>query len=79
MMNNMGDVGWFPGFGWIFMLLFWGLVILGIVAIVKWLASAGASGNTAKSKTALEILEERYARGEIDREEFEQKKRDLAP
>ena len=78
MMNNMGDFGWLPGFGWIFMLLFWGLVILGIVAIVKWIVAGGASGNTEKSKTALEILEERYARGEIEREEFEQKKRDLA-
>lgn len=57
------------------MLVFWGLVILGILAIVKWLATGGT---TAKSKTALDILEERYARGEIDREEFEQKKRDLA-
>ena len=78
MMNNMGDFGWVPGFGWIFMLLFWGLVILGIVAIVKWIVAGGVSGNATKSKTALEILEERYARGEIDREEFEQKKRDLA-
>ncbi|MBI5040739.1 MAG: SHOCT domain-containing protein [Gammaproteobacteria bacterium] len=78
MMNEMGDFGWLPGFGWIFMLLFWGLVILGIVAIVKWLASAGPSGNTPKARAALDILEERYARGEIDRDEFEQKKRDLA-
>lgn len=77
MMNDMGDFGWFPGFGWLFMLLFWGLVILGIVAIVKWLASAGAGGNTPRARTALDILEERYARGEIDREEFEQKRRDL--
>jgi putative membrane protein len=78
MMNDMGGFGWLPGFGWLFMLLFWGLVILGIVAIVKWLTSAGAGGNTQKPRTALDILEERYARGEIDREEFEQKKRDLA-
>ncbi len=41
MMNDMGDFGWLPGFGWIFMLLFWGLVILGILAIVKWLATGG--------------------------------------
>jgi len=78
MMNDMSGFGWFPGFGWIFMLLFWGLVILGIMAIAKWLATGGTGGNAAKPRTALDILEERYARGEIDREEFEQMKRDLA-
>jgi len=78
MMSDMGDFGWLPGFGWIFMLLFWGLVILGIVAVVKWLVSTGPGGNTPNARTALDILEERYARGEIEREEFEQKKRDLA-
>lgn len=77
MMDDIGGFGWFPGFGWLFMLLFWGLVILGIVALVKWLASGGAGGYAPKPKSALDILEERYARGEIDREEFEQKKRDL--
>jgi putative membrane protein len=77
MMDNMGNFGgWALGFGWIFMLLFWALVILGIVAIVKWLMGVGTSG-AAAPKTPLQILEERYARGEIDRDEFEQKKRDL--
>ena len=62
------------GLGWIFMVLLWGLVILAIVALVKWLASS--SGGIA-NKTSLDILKERYARGEIDREEYQQKKHDL--
>ncbi len=78
MMDGFG--GWGPGFGWFFMLLLWGLVILGIVAIVKWLMGApGANTGMPPPKTARQILEERYARGEIDREDFEQKKRDLEP
>lgn len=72
----MNDMGWFGGgFGWLFMLLFWGLVILGLVALVRWLAQSGAG--EAREKTALDVLKERYARGEIDREEFEQKRIDL--
>lgn len=78
MMNDMSGFGWFPGFGWIFMLLFWGLVILGIFAILKWLATKRGSGKASSPKSALDILEERYARGEIDRDEFERMKRDLA-
>jgi putative membrane protein len=73
MMDNMG--WWGPGFGWVFMLLFWGLVIFGIVALVRWLAQS-RPGRTGE-KTPLDILKERYARGEIDREEFEQKRAGL--
>lgn len=76
-MNNMDGLGWGPVFGWIFMLLFWGLVIFGIVAIVKGLYGSSQNTNNQETKTALDILKERYARGEIDREEFEQKKQDL--
>lgn len=77
MMNGMGSFGgWLPGFAWIFMLLFWALLILGVAALVKWLAG-GAGKEAPPGKSALRILEERYARGEIEREEFEQKKHDL--
>ena len=58
------------------MLLFWVLVILGIVVLVRWMGR-GTSPELPPGKTALDILKERYARGEIEREEFEQKKRDL--
>lgn len=76
MMDGIG-FGWGPGFGMFFMLLFWGLIILGIVALVKWLTGLSVNTGASPRKTALQILEERYARGEIEREEFEQKKRDL--
>lgn len=78
MMNDItGFGGWGMGFGWIFMALFWVLIIVGIVALIKWLSTSNTNTNLAPPKTALEILQERYARGEIDREEFEQKKHDL--
>ena len=57
------------------MLVFWGLVIAGLVLGIRWLAS---QGREPRSDAALEILRQRYARGEINREEFEAKKRDLA-
>ena len=78
MMGEFGAWGgWMPGFGWVFMLLFWVLVILGVAALVKWLAGGVGENRPPPGKNARQILEQRYARGEIEREEFEQKKRDL--
>ncbi|MDO8790015.1 MAG: SHOCT domain-containing protein [Sulfuritalea sp.] len=73
----MGDFGWWGiGFGPVFMLLFWGVLIVGIVVMVRWLA-AGSSPGQAREKTAGDIVRERYARGEIDQQEYEQKMQDL--
>ena len=69
--------GWGMGLGWIFMILVWGLIILGIVALIKWLMTQTSREQGTRNKTAMEILQERYARGEIGREEYEQKRRDL--
>ena len=63
------------GFGMMLvMLTFWVLVIVGLIALVRWLVTQGRESRT---DTALEILRQRYARGEINREEFDAKKRDL--
>jgi putative membrane protein len=57
------------------MLVFWGLVIAGLVLGIRWLARQGREDRPDR---ALDILRERYARGEINKEEFEARKRDLA-
>ena len=56
------------------MVLFWGLIIALIVFVVRSLGNDAARGS---DKTPLQMLKERYARGEIGKDEFEQKKRDL--
>ncbi|HEY7761049.1 MAG TPA: SHOCT domain-containing protein [Burkholderiales bacterium] len=66
---------WGPGFGWIFMILFWIVIILGIVALAKWLFSGRNGGGLGRGP--LDILKERYARGQITREQYEQMRRDL--
>lgn len=71
-------MSWMWG-GWglgmmVMMLVFWGVVITGIVLAIRWLAS---QGDRSRSDPALDILRERYARGEINKDEFEAKQRDL--
>jgi len=79
MMGDWGGWGWGMGFGWIFMILFWALVILGILALARWLFSGGSSSGSGggPGRPPLDILKERYARGEINREQYEQMRRDL--
>ncbi len=69
--------GWGMGFGGPFMVVFWVLVIVGVVALIRWFADQSSGADRRGEKRPLEILRERYARGEIDREEYEQKRKDL--
>lgn len=66
--------GWF---GWVLMVALWALAIVGIVALARWIARGRRMGWHGRGTSALETLRERYAKGEIDRKEFEEKKKDL--
>jgi putative membrane protein len=70
---GMGGFG-MGAFGGLTMIIFWVAVIVGIVLLVRSLASSEKSGGSAQ-EPAVEILRKRYARGEISREEFETGKR----
>lgn len=59
----------------IIILIFWILIIVGIVLLIKYLWEGGAPRGGTES--ALDVLRKRYARGEISKEEFEEKKKDL--
>ncbi len=64
--GHMGGVG---------MLIFWILVIIGIIYLIK---NSSCGSGRKEEKRPLDILKERYAKGEIDKEEFESKKKDLS-
>jgi len=82
-MMGPGGMGWggfgFSPFGWIVMLVFWALIIGGIALLLIWLF--GQVGPAAPAPTppsrAIDILNERYARGEITREQYEEMRRQI--
>ena len=87
--GQVGEAGyghgqmWGHGWGgWIFgplmMIVFIALIVGVVVLVVRWLGGAGAGpAQGSKPKAALEILEERFARGEIDKDEFDDRRRAL--
>ncbi len=77
---GMMGPGMMGGFGWglmpLLVIVFWGLVIWGIVAAVRS-TSSHKCGDTSTAESAIEVLKRRYALGEIKKKEYEEKKRDL--
>lgn len=78
----MNPDGWgFGGYGMMFMMFFWLLffifIIIGTVLLVWWLVSAQMKSQKPPESSAMDILKDRYAQGDITREEFEEKKRAL--
>ena len=76
MMHNWGaGMGWGFG-GGIVMLLILIAVVVGVALLVRWLLSGGEGRLGSGDKNARDALQERYARGEISREEYLQIKKD---
>ncbi len=73
---------WWPfGHGWWFVgglaWLFWIALVVGLIFFIKWVGQQNKARETKAGETPLDVLKMRYAKGEIEKEEFEQKKRDL--
>lgn len=75
-MWQFGDgMGWWIIFGSLFMIIFWG----GLIALIVWtMTKQNRRGETTQKHSLLDVVRERYAKGEISREEFEQLKKDLS-
>lgn len=72
---GMWGMGWFGG---ILMVFFWVVIIVGIVLVVRYLISGQREGSgVTRDRDPLDILKERYARGEIGTEEYEEKRKIL--
>ncbi|KIH76014.1 hypothetical protein GFER_13385 [Geoalkalibacter ferrihydriticus DSM 17813] len=75
MMNGMPMMG---PLMWIFMIVLWGFAIFGVIMVVRLLVfRTDQSQEPPRAETALGILEKRYAKGDISREEFQRMKKDL--
>ncbi len=74
--------GWGPGsffghpFGMIIGVIFWALVIYGLFVFISNMAKRG-SGPAGQNESPMDILKKRYARGEINAEEYARMKKDL--
>lgn len=72
----------FGVFGLVMMILWWVVIIWAVVAFIRWLGGmcphhGGRHDGRGGDHSAMEVLKTRYAKGEIDRREFEEKKKDL--
>lgn len=76
MMDGEWGVGFGHGGGFIG-IFFWIILIVAIIVAVRWLMD-NKSSTTGRSDKALDILNQRYARGEIDQQEYEQKRREIS-
>lgn len=72
------DMGWGGmWFGWIFWLIIIAVIVWAVVTISRNVQRSGQTQDPSRTESALDILNKRYARGEISRAEFEQMKKDI--
>lgn len=73
--HGPGMMGWF---GPLFMITFWIVVAVVLIAVVSWIVRTSREDSEAKTEeSALDILKKRYAAGEITKDEYEQIKKDI--
>jgi len=81
--GTMGGYGYgYGGYGFgLIHMIFWVVILIAIVAGVVWLVRSMVGTNAPQAgvrrSAGLDVLEERYARGEINRDEYLQKKQDI--
>ena len=77
-MMRYGGFGFNP-LGWILMLAFWALLLGGIAMLAVWFFRQGtpAAFGPQRPPSALDILNERFARGEITHEQYEEMRREI--
>lgn len=77
--GHMWDGGWWMFLGPLWMIVVIGALVAAVVLLVRWLGGtgpgAGMGGGQAQGSKALDILRERFARGEIDKAEFEERRK----
>lgn len=79
MMTHMEGYGWgHMLFGGLMMVLFWGLIIALVVSFVRGQTRSEDEAVFQPRPTPLEFLQERYAKGEIDKQEYEERRKDLS-
>lgn len=79
-MGGYGGYGGFGFFGILFNVLFWVLIVVAVVSLVKWFVrgkSHDSYGEEDNADEAMRILKMRYAKGEITKREFESMKKDI--
>lgn len=74
--HGFGIHGWGMGMGFIWIIGF--ILLILIIWLIVRIVNQNNDSNTTTNKSALDILKERYARGEISKNEFEEKKHDIA-
>ncbi|MBI5574939.1 MAG: SHOCT domain-containing protein [Deltaproteobacteria bacterium] len=74
-----GMMGGGMGFWMVIAAIFWLILAVGVVLLAVWALQRFRAGSGQRTEeSALDILKKRYARGEISREEYEEKKRDIS-
>lgn len=73
--DHYGNNGMMDGFGWIFMLFMMAFLFLSVLLVLRHLSHTNSAAQ--KEDTALAVLKNRYAKGEIDKKEFDEKRKDL--